>query len=276
MRQRPFFIAPRDLANVIGTPGCPRIVDARAADVLAASPGLLPTAVHLVDEAAQDAWLATLPPGTPVVVACKAGHERSNAPVARWRAMGRDARVLEGGYSAWTGSGLPMIDRAGASRLRADGRSIWVTRRRPKIDRVACPWLIRRFLDPDARFLFVDPTEVISVAAATGAVPFDVEGVEITHEGDRCSFDTLLARLGLAGDIHLSQLAAIVRGADTGKPGLTPQSAGLLAISFGLSRLAGDDDEAMLASGLPVYDALLAFLRGATDETHSWPPASPA
>ena len=146
----------------------------------------------------------------------------------------------------------------------------WITRERPKIDRVACPWLIRRFIDEQAEFVFVEPRRVHAVAAETGAVPFDVEGVELSHDGPRCSFDAFLTRYQLR-DPHLATLATIVRGADTDRLDLAPQCAGLLAISLGLSRLYGDDHE-MLRHGFVVYDALYAWLREARAETHAWNP----
>jgi hypothetical protein len=149
--------------------------------------------------------------------------------------------------------------------------SLWVTRRRPKIDRVACPWLIRRFVDPQARILFVDPPEVPGVARETGAVPFDIEGVEIGHDGERCSFDTLLALLGLESEVSLARLALIVRGADTARHDLAAVAAGLHAVSLGLSALARDDDHALLQRGFIVYDALFAWLRFASNERHNWP-----
>jgi hypothetical protein len=146
-----------------------------------------------------------------------------------------------------------------------------VTRRRPKIDRVACPWLIRRFIDADARILYVDPDFVLPVANETGAVPFDIEGVELSHEGPRCSFDTMLKLFGLEGEPHLARLALIVRGADTSRPDLAPEAAGLHAVSLGLSALAGDDDHGLLRQGFMVYDALFAYLRFAAQERHNWP-----
>ena len=146
-----------------------------------------------------------------------------------------------------------------------------MTRRRPKIDRVACPWLIRRFIDPQARILYVDPPEVKNIAADIGAIPFDVEGVEISHEGERCSFDTMLKLFGLEGDPHLARVALIVRGADTGRYDLAPEAAGLHAISLGLSALAGDDDHGMIKRGFMVYDALFAWARHAAEERHNWP-----
>ncbi len=135
----------------------------------------------------------------------------------------------------------------------------WVTRERPKIDRIACPWLIARFIDPQAEFLYVPAGEVMTVAKEQGATPYDVPGVEYGHVGDRCSFDAFLKKHNLA-DPALHKLAAIVRGADTGRPDLTPQSHGLLAISLGLSRNFGDDHE-MLRVGMIMYDALYAWCR---------------
>ena len=146
----------------------------------------------------------------------------------------------------------------------------WVTRERPKIDRVACPWLIARFIDKDAEFLFVPPKDVVRVANETGAIPYDVEGVELTHDGPLCSFDAILMKYGLQ-DPALAELARIVRGADTERLDLEPQCAGLLAISLGLSRLFPDDHE-QLRHGFVIYDALYAWLRHARAERHTWNP----
>ncbi len=146
----------------------------------------------------------------------------------------------------------------------------WITRARPKIDRVACPWLIARFIDREPEFLFAPPSDVLRVAAEADAIPFDVEGVELSHDGPLCSFDALLKRYDL-DDPVLQSLAVIVRGADTAKLDLAPQCAGLLAISLGLSRLYADDHE-QLRHGFVVYDALHAWLREARDETHTWNP----
>ncbi|MCK9368325.1 MAG: chromate resistance protein [Metallibacterium scheffleri] len=146
----------------------------------------------------------------------------------------------------------------------------WVTRERPKIDRLACPWLIRRFIDPAPEFLFVPPAQVRTVARETGAIPFDVPDVELTHVDDQCSFDAFVSKYGLR-DPALGQLATIVRGADTGRPELAPQAAGLLALSLGLSHLFADDDE-LLGHGMTIYDALYAWCRDAQGETHTWNP----
>jgi len=146
----------------------------------------------------------------------------------------------------------------------------WITREHPKIDRVACPWLISRFIDREAEFIFVPPSEVHDQAAILDAVPFDVEGVELTHEGPLCSFDAFLSKYDIEDDA-LHTIATIVRGADTARLDLAPQCAGLLAVSLGLSRLFSDDHE-MLAHGFIVYDALYAWCREAADETHTWNP----
>lgn len=146
----------------------------------------------------------------------------------------------------------------------------WVTRERPKIDRVACPWLVSRFIDKEAEFLFVPPADVTAVAQQTGAIPYDVDGVELSHEGPLCSFDAFLKKYQLE-DRSLHALATIVRGADTDRLDIAPQCAGLLAVSLGLSRLYKDDHE-QLQHGFVVYDALYAWLREAHDERHTWNP----
>ena len=146
----------------------------------------------------------------------------------------------------------------------------WITRERPKIDRIACPWLILRFIDHDAEFLYVPAAQVLATAASTGATPYDIPGVEMTHVGELCSFDAFLGKYRL-GDPALHDLARIVRGADTSRLDLTPQSAGLYAISLGLSRMHADDHE-MLRHGLVMYDALYAWCLEGRGETHNWPP----
>lgn len=146
----------------------------------------------------------------------------------------------------------------------------WITREHPKIDRVACPWLIRRFIDPNAEFIFAPPDKVDEESVRLGAIPFDVEGVELSHEGPLCSFDAFLRKYDLENDA-LSTIATIVRGADTARLDLAPQSPGLLAISLGLSRLFRDDHE-MIRHGFVMYDALYAWCLYASDETHDWNP----
>ena len=146
----------------------------------------------------------------------------------------------------------------------------WVTRERPKIDRIACPWLVARFIDAEAEFLYVPAAQVLAVAQTSGAVPYDIPGVEMSHVGERCSFDAFLSKYRL-DDPALQQLAAIVRGADTSRLDLTPQSAGLYAVSLGLSQLYADDHE-MLRHGMVLYDALYAWSVSCQQQTHAWPP----
>ena len=146
----------------------------------------------------------------------------------------------------------------------------WITRERPKIDRIACPWLIARFIDKQPEFLFVPAGDVLKLAAETGATPYDIPGVELTHVGELCSFDIFLGKYKLA-DPALQQLATIVRGADTSRLDLAPQAPGLMAISLGLSHNFPDDHE-MLKHGMVMYDALYAWCRNCQKETHGWPP----
>jgi hypothetical protein len=148
----------------------------------------------------------------------------------------------------------------------------WITRERPKIDRIACPWLIAKFIDKEPEFLYVPAREVMAMAAKTGATPYDIPDVELSHVGELCSFDAFLKKYHLNDDPALQQLAQIVRGADTSRLDLTPQSPGLYAISLGLSAIFLDDQE-MLKHGMVMYDALYAWCRQCQSETHNWPPA---
>jgi hypothetical protein len=147
----------------------------------------------------------------------------------------------------------------------------WVTRERPKIDRIACPWLIAKFIDKEPEFLYVPSGDVLRVAQETGATPYDIPGVEFSHVGELCSFDAFLNKYNLA-DPALQQLATIIRGADTSRLDLTPQSAGLYAVSLGLSKNFLNDHE-MLKHGMVMYDALYAWCKDCQKETHNWPPA---
>jgi rhodanese-related sulfurtransferase len=265
-----YSISPQDLWNAIATLDAPQIVDVRRREAYEQSPHLLPGAVWREGSKVPQ-WSDHYDVTRPIVVACKAGHEMSQTAVAHLRADNYDARVLEGGYEAWAKAGLPFVAKPELDRITPKRPSLWVTRRRPKIDRVACPWLIRRFLDPQARILFVDPDQVPNVARESGAVPFDIKDVELSHEGERCTFDTMLKLFGLEGEPSLARLALIVRGADTARPDLAPEAAGLHAIALGQSVLAGDDDHALLERGFLIYDALFAWLRFAAAERHNWP-----
>ena len=250
------------LFRLIGTPNCPTIIDVRPdAD------GLIPSSIRFPAEAVAD-WGRDLQAKS-VVVTCIHGGSRSEGVAAWLRQTGIAAEVLEGGFEGWTNLGLPVVDSSVLPGRDARGRTVWVTRARPKVDRIACPWLIRRFVDPNAVFLFVSPSEVAGVAERFGAAPFDVEGVFWSHRGELCSFDVMVEELGLAGLDALKRLAVIVRGADTAHPEIAPQAAGLLAASLGLSRMYADDLE-QLEAGLLLYDAFYRWCRDATDETHDW------
>ncbi|MGB7259420.1 MAG: chromate resistance protein ChrB domain-containing protein [Pseudolabrys sp.] len=265
-----YSISPRDLWNLIGTHRAPTVIDVRERDFYASAQDLLPGALwHDADAVA--AWSAEFDRDQPIVIACKAGHEYSQLATAHLRADGFNARMLEGGYAGWAAAGLPLIAKAALDRLAPQRPSVWVTRRRPKVDRVACPWLIRRFLDPQARFLFVEPPEVIKVAEKSGGVPFDIKDVELGHEGERCSFDAMLKLFGLEDEPMLARLALIVRGADTARPDIAAEAAGLHAVALGMSALAEDDDHGLLRHGFLVYDALFAWLRFAAEERHNRP-----
>lgn len=260
-------IAPAKLSRLIGLPNAPTIVDVRDDEDFAADPRLIPASVRRPIEDVED-WAAALP-DWPVVVTCQKGAKRSQGVAAWLRHLGRPAESLEGGHVAWVAAGLPLVPETALPPRDARGRTVWVTRARPKIDRIACPWLIRRFVDPSAMFLFVPPGDVGMVAEKFAATPFDVEGVFWSHRGEGCTFDAMVETFGLATE-PLLRLATIVRGADTARPDLAPECAGLLAASLGLSRMYADD-LAQLEAGMALYDAFYRWARDATAETHNWP-----
>jgi rhodanese-related sulfurtransferase len=259
------------LSRLIGTPKAPVILDVKREAVRAGDPRLLPGARPLAEADLSPEGLARFAAGLtgPVIVVCAEGHRLSQGTAAWLRHEGVDAEYLMGGQAAWTAAGLPLIDPGKITARDTLGRSIWVTRSRPKIDRIACPWLIRRFIDPRAVFLFVAPAEVQGVAERFGAMPYDIEGVFWSHRDELCTFDILLAEFGLSTPA-LDRLAMIVRGADTAQPDLAPECAGLLAASLGLSRMYSDDLE-QLEAGIALYDAFYRWARDATDEQHNWP-----
>ena len=259
------------LAKLIGIPRCPTLLDVRAPAARSADGRLVPGARMLDDGVLTAEGLAALAATLtgPVVTICAAGHRRSQGAAALLRSHGVPAEYLDGGQAAWVSAGLPVID---AEKIKARdwlGRSAWVTRSRPKIDRIACPWLIRRFIDPRAIFLFVAPSEVVGTGQLLGAIPYDIEDVFWSHRGERCTFDTMIAEFGLSIPA-LDRLATIVRGADTARLDLAPEAPGLLAASLGLSRMFADDLE-QLEAGMVLYDAFYRWARDATDETHNWP-----
>ena len=250
------------LSRLIGTPSCPTIIDVRPDTT-----ELLPASLRRPAAGVRE-WAGSLA-DRKVVIACVHGQERSAGVAAILRSEGVDAEMLEGGFAAWREAGLPVIEMDKLPQPDPMGRTVWVTRARPKVDRIACPWLIRRFVDPAAVFLFVAPADVAGVAERFGATPFDVDGVFWSHRGDMCTFDTMVEELGLGSIDALARLAIIVRGADTARPEIAPQSAGLLAASLGLSRMFSDDLK-QLEAGMLVYDAFYRWCRDAVDETHDW------
>jgi rhodanese-related sulfurtransferase len=268
----PFSISVTDLARKLGGPDWPLVIDVCLAEDRAADMIDIPGSIHRT-EADFAQWSRVLDPARATVISCQKGRKISQSLAAQLRASGfADVSTLEGGLFGWRDAGQPLVDRK--SMLEAGLRSgvPWVTRRRPKIDRAACPWLIARFIDPQAVFLFVEPDQVQAVAERTGGIPYDIPGVALTHVGEDCSFDTILKTAGLDGHPPLARLADIVRGADNARLDLAPEAAGLLAVSLGLSDLAGDDDHAMLRHAFVVYDGLYAWAARAASETHNWPP----
>jgi rhodanese-related sulfurtransferase len=263
-------ISPDKLWRRIARPDAPALVDVRTEEDFAADPLLVPAATRRPALAVAD-WGAAFR-GRQVVAICRHGHALSHGVAAWLRQTGVAAEVLEGGVEAWAAAGLPRVPAARIPERDALGRSLWVTRARPKIDRIACPWLIRRFVDPEAAFLYVPPGEVMAVAARFHAAPFDIDDPDAfwTHRGELCTFDVMVEEFGLGGVAPLCHLARIVRGADTARPDLEPEAAGLLAVSLGLSRMHADD-LAQLEAGLGLYDALWRWCRDATAETHNWP-----
>jgi rhodanese-related sulfurtransferase len=246
---------------LIGTPDAPLLIDVRVPDDFAEDPRVIPCSVRI---AHRDIATAPINPDTRVVVVCHHGAKLSEGAAAILRTKGVQAVVLEGGFEGWKADGLPLTPSTALPASR-----FWVTRQRPKIDRIACPWLIRRLIDPGAQFMFVAPAQVADVADRFNAIPYDIEGVVFSHRGDHCTFDALLDDFALHTPA-LDRLATVIRGADTDRHDLAPQAAGLLAISVGLSRMYRDD-LAQLEAGIALYDALYRWTRDGFDEGHDWP-----
>lgn len=260
----PNMISVQQLSRLIGTDSAPILIDVCIDADFEVDPRLIPTAVRVPFTAMDD--LASTLGHERVVVICQKGLKLSQGAAAILRTHGFAAEALAGGNIAWRDAGQPLVPASLIpDRVTGQG-TLWVTRHRPKVDRIACAWLIRRFVDRDARFLFVSPSEVPALAERFGATPFDVPDACWSHRGDRCTFDTMLEGLCLQTD-PLRELAAIVRGADTNRLNLTPQSAGLLAASLGLSRQFRDDLQ-QLQAGLVLYDAFYRWCRDAMDERH--------
>ena len=251
-----------------GNAASPLVIDVRRIQAFEADSTMLAGATWRDPFAIND-WIKFLPHQSDIVVYCVHGHEISKNACAALRVAGLKAHYLEGGFEAWTAHGAPTIKKQSALSIPSpiNAPSKWVTRERPKIDRIACPWLIRRFIDPLAEFLYVPSSEVLTCAKSQAATPYDVPDVRFSHRGEECSFDAFIQDFEI-NDPALNYLAAIVRGADTGNLQLTPQSPGLLAISLGLSALYRKDHNT-LEHGMVLYDALYAWLKRATAEVHN-------
>ncbi len=265
-------ISAAQLSKLVGLPDAPVIIDVRIPDDVAADPRRLPGSDSR-SHTDVSVW-ANAYAGQRVVVSCQRGLKLSEGVAAWLRHHGIAAENLTGGFEAWRDAGGLLLRSAALPPRDAAGRSVWVTRTRPKVDRIACPWLIRRFVDRHAVFLFVSPSEVAAVAERFAATPFDIEGVFWSHRGERCTFDVMVEEFGLATPA-LDRLAAIVRAADTATLETVPEAAGFLAASLGLSRMFRDD-LAQLDAGMLLYDAMYRWCRDASEETHNWPAAAGA
>ena len=264
-----FTISSRELFAGIGSSDAPVIFDVCKCEDFDKEPRMVPGARWRDHQSAAE-WASEIMRGQRVVTVCVRGKKVSQAAAAELRLRGIDAAALEGGNEAWIAAGFPTITKRLGVGNREALPSRWVTRTRPKIDRIACPWLIARFIDPAAKFFYVEPAEVVNAAHELNAIPYDVDGVELTHRGERDSFDAILEDFGIR-DPSLDVLATIIRGADTARLELAPEAAGLLAISLGISHLSGPDDHIALERGFQVYDALYAWAKFARSETHNWP-----
>lgn len=257
-------ISPQKLIQARNNSAPPLLIDVRRETAFRSAPDMVAGALRR-DPATVETWAAELPVAASIAVYCVHGHEVSQNVAKALRNRGLNAQFVEDGIE----EGL----RAAGDELMAkpvDAATRWITRERPKVDRIACPWLITRFLDRDAEFLYVPSAAVKKVAAEKTAIPYDVPDVMFSHDGRLCSFDAFI-RIFRLTDPALLLLADIVRGADTGHPEIAPQAAGLVALSLGLSRLIKDDHE-QLRQGMVMYDALYLWCKEGQDEKHTWNP----
>ena len=251
-------ITPAALRQSLASANPPIVIDVRKEPTFLGAPDLIRGALRR-DPAGVIQWKLALPASASVVVYCVHGREVSQSVA---KTLG--AKYLEGGIESWRASGGEVA----AKPINSSSR--WVTRERPKIDRIACPWLIRRFVDSGAEFLYVPAADVRKISNEKEAMPYDIPDVEFSHVGEKCSFDAFLDFYRLK-DPALSELALIVRGADTNHLDLAPQAAGLAALSLGLS-INFQDDHAMLERGMVMYDALYVWCKKGKAEVHTWNP----
>lgn len=259
-------VAARELQSELAHAQPPLVIDVRKAADFQAATDMIAGALRR-DPERISSWEKELPRASTVVAYCAHGLSVSQGVADKLAEAGIAVRYLRGGIEdGWRPQGGDLVRKAGNASTR------WVTRERPKIDRIACPWLIARFVDPDAEFLYVPASKVLSAAREKDAVPYDVPDVPFSHEGERCSFDAFLKAYRLA-DPALQQLAVIVRGADTARLDLAPQAPGLIAISLGLSRIFADDRD-ILRHGMVMYDALYAWCKEGHADAHTWNPTA--
>ncbi|MGZ5874694.1 MAG: chromate resistance protein ChrB domain-containing protein [Bradyrhizobium sp.] len=260
----PSSISADKLARLIGTATTPALIDVRTDEDFAADARFIPGALRRNAQEATD-WGKDFA-GRSAIVVGRRGQQLAQGTAAWLRHVGVKAEVLEGGFEGWKAAKLPLVRTSKLPPRDAQGRTVWVTRARPKIDRIACPWLIRRFVDPGAVFLYVAPSEVAAVGGRFNAAPFDIDNAFFGHRGELCTFDVMIEEFSLATP-PLLRLATMVRAADTGRLDLCPEAPGLLAASLGLSRMY-DNDLAQLEAGIALYDAFYRWCRDATGETH--------
>lgn len=257
---------PKTVYASLGLPGAPLIADVRDADDVRAQPRMIPGTLRRDAKQVND-WVQHLPPKSALAICCSDDGLVGREVAESLASCGYAAGVIAGGIEAWIGAGLPTVRVR--SELGVPGGSRWITRERPKIDRLACPWLIRRFIDPEAQFFYTPPHRVREQARALGAEPYDIAEVTFSHRGSHCSFDAFLQEFGLQDQV-VNEVAQIVRAADTGMLSNSREAPGLLAISLGMSANV-QDDVVLLEQAMAVYDALYAWRKTASHETHSWP-----
>lgn len=252
--------------STLGLPNAPVLVDLRSDADCTSAPQMIPGALRREAGDVKD-WVHTLPRKSLAVVYSDPDADSGHTVADELNALGCSARVLEGGLPAWQAAGYPSV------RIRSDlhvpGASRWITRERPKIDRLACPWLVRRFIDAEAQFFYTPSHLVRADARALGAEPYDIPDVRFSHRGPRCTFDAFLDEFELVDPV-LTELATIARAADTGVLAQSREAPGLLAISLGLAANI-TDDILLMEQAMLIYDALYAWRKTAPHETHAWP-----
>jgi rhodanese-related sulfurtransferase len=257
-------ISPQKLIIARNAVAAPLLIDVRREVAFLAAADMAAGALRR-DPATVERWADELPAAARIAVYCVHGHEVSQNVAKLLRSRGHNAQFVEHGLEeGLRTAGVDLMTKPVAAATR------WITRERPKVDRIACPWLITRFIDRNAEFLYLPSANVKTVAAQKNAIPYDVPDVTFSHDGPRCSFDAFI-RIYRLTDPALLQLADIVRGADTGHPEIAAQSAGLVALSLGLSRLISNDHE-QLRQGMVMYDALYLWCKEGQDEQHTWNP----